>query len=127
MAEATRRILVVDDAAEICGVLTRYFTESGYEVRSAANGKEGLTLARIWSPDIILLDLEMPEMSGLDVLRHVIADHSGIPVVAVSGHNAAEQLGKDAKRLGACEFVSKPFDLQQLGDMVRGLLDGSET
>lgn len=117
----TRRILVVDDDAHIRDVLARFFGDSGYEVRAAADGKEGLMLARVWSPDLIVLDLELPEMNGLDVLRHVTADHSEIPVVAVSGHAAAEQLGNDARRLGAREFFAKPFDLEQLRGAVQRL------
>lgn len=121
MAES-RRILVVDDDADIRALLVRYFGDAGHEVRTAPDGRQGLDLVRTWVPDIVLLDLEMPAMNGLDVLRHIEADHAGVPVVAFSGHAVAERLGEDARRLGAREFLVKPFDLEDLGQAVDNAL-----
>jgi two-component system OmpR family response regulator len=124
MAES-RRILVIDDDPDIRTVLARYFGDAGHEVRTAPDGRQGLDEVRAWSPDIVLLDLEMPAMNGLDVLRHIGADHAGVPVVAFSGHAVAEQLGSDARRLGAREFLVKPFGLEQLAQVVDDALADS--
>jgi len=117
-----RRILVIDDDPDIREVLTRFFGDSGYQVRTAPDGRQGLDEVRTWSPDIVLLDLEMPEMNGLDVLRHLAADHADVRVVAFSGHAVAGQLGADAQRLGAREFLVKPFDLERLAEVVEAIL-----
>lgn len=112
---------MVDDDEDIRDVLTRFFSSAGHQVRTATNGREGLTGVREWEPDVALVDLEMPEMSGLDLLRYIGAEHADVIVVAFSGHAAAEHLGKDAKRLGAAEFLAKPFDLERLGRVVEQL------
>lgn len=119
------RILIVDDNAQVREVLERLF-EDDHDVRTAADGEEGLRLIHRWAPDLVMLDLEMPKMSGLDVLRHIATEHAEIKVIAVSGHAAAEHLGKDAKRLGAAEFFVKPFDLDELAMVVQKTLEDDE-
>jgi CheY-like chemotaxis protein len=120
----TVRILVVDDDPGVREVLTRFFSDAGHEVRTAADGKEGLEQVRAWLPDLVFLDLEMPRMNGLDVLRHIKAEHASVSVVTFSGHAAAEQIGKDAVRLGAQEFVVKPFELEHLATIVAQATSG---
>lgn len=126
MAAASRRILVVDDDDQIRDVLTRFFSDAGHEVRTAADGRSGLSRLREWQPDVAFLDLEMPGMSGLDFLRHLRAEHADVTIVAFSGHSAADHLGADAKRLGAIEFFAKPFDLNELGRVVDEIAGESE-
>jgi two-component system response regulator MprA len=119
------RILVVDDDPDIRRILLRFFTDAGHEVRTASDGKAGLDQVREWEPEVVLLDLEMPAMNGLDALRYIDAEHPLVSVVTFSGHAAADHLGTDARRLGAKEFLAKPFDLEQLGTIVENLLIAS--
>jgi len=120
--DKSSRILIVDDDGDIRRVLQRFFTDAGHEVRVAPDGKAGLDEVRDWQPHVVLLDLEMPNLNGLDTLRYINAEHSNVSVVAFSGHAAADHLGADARRLGAKDFLAKPFDLDNLGAIVDNLV-----
>jgi CheY-like chemotaxis protein len=80
-------LLVVDDDTQIRDIVTRALAQAGYSVRSAANGREALTVLQSYVPDLILLDLGMPEMSGVEVLQRIHNDTEWchIPVIVMSG------------------------------------------
>ena len=82
-----RMILVVDDNVNLQIAFKKVLTSSGYEVELASDGEEGLRLAREMRPDVIVLDMMLPKLSGLDVLRALKQDHATerIPVIALSG------------------------------------------
>ena len=113
MPDDGRRILVVDDDPSIQGFLAEALADEGYEVRTAANGREALAILREWRPDLILLDLMMPEMDGWAFRgeQRVMPGVSDVPVIVLS---AARDLNAKTRDLDPAEVFSKPFDLEAL-------------
>lgn len=116
------RILVVDDEADIRGLVKEILSDEGYEVEIAANAIEARRLRASTSPDLILLDIWMPEVDGITLLREwAAADEELGPVVMMSGHGTVET-AVEATRLGALDFVEKPLSIAKLLRVVeRGL------
>ena len=109
-----RRILVVDDEPEIRNLLARFFGRLGCEVDTAANGEEALEVMRRERPDVLLLDLRMPQLDGLGVLEQIRSENLDVgPIWAISGY-ASDHEAKRAMHLGATDFINKPLDLQYL-------------
>src|SRR5215468_2804995 len=104
------RILVVDDEAAIRESL-RVTLEYGqmYEVIAAATGQEGLALAEREAPDLVLLDIKMPGMDGIDVLTRLHSMSESLPVIMISGHGTTSTAVEAIKK-GAVDFLDKPFD-----------------
>jgi two-component system KDP operon response regulator KdpE len=111
------RVLVVDDEQRVRRLLQTALTERGYDVTTAASGEEALAAIAKRQPDIILLDLIMPGMSGLDVCRSVRQDLS-TPIVVLSAHG--EEHDKVlALDLGADDYLTKPFGMEELLARIR--------
>src|SRR5205085_2852849 len=102
------RILVIDDEAAIRDSLRMTLEYEGYEFLGAATGQEGLTLAEREAPDLVLLDVKMPGMDGLEVLDRLRAMNDSLPVVVVSGHGTIST-AVEATKKGAFDFIEKPF------------------
>ena len=119
MAEI-HKILVVDDEAQIIRVLRRSLTTHSYEVRTAADGQAALELFHDWNPDLVITDLSMPEMNGIELCR-AIRKTSTTPIIVLSvkgeEHNKVEAL--DA---GADDYITKPFGINELMARVRAAL-----
>ncbi len=115
-----KKILVVDDKLEIRKLLKSYFTQEGFEVVTAADGQEALFVARHEKPDVILLDLMMPEMNGYDFLR-TFSRESSTPVIVLTAkvEESDKVLGLE---LGADDYVVKPFSPRELAARVRAVL-----
>jgi CheY-like chemotaxis protein len=110
---ATRkRILVVDDEPEIVALLGEHLSPN-YDVDTAADGVLAIERIRAHRPDLIFLDIQMPRMNGLDVLKLVKQIDATIPVVMVTA-NADNALAADAVKSGALSYVPKPFDFRYL-------------
>ncbi len=108
------RILVIDDAREICDFVVDYvLVPNGYEPIIARDGAEGLRKALQESPDLILLDYEMPKMNGLQVLEKLHANQSQIPVILMTSHGS-EQIAVQVFRLGVRDYIIKPFAVDQM-------------
>lgn len=107
------RILIVDDEIRVATALAESVRAQGHEAIVASSGEEGLALLDQQHPHGVFLDLVMPRMSGLEVLRRIRASHPKVPVVVITGHASAAQI-EEAKRLGAADCVAKPFVLNQL-------------
>src|ERR1700704_5677975 len=103
------RILVIDDDAGIRESLKMTLEYDGYDVSGAATGQEGLALAEREAPDLILLDIKMPGMDGLDVLGRLRAINEPIPVVMISAKGTTKP-AVDATKRGAAHFLDKPFE-----------------
>lgn len=110
---AERRVLVVDDDPSIQGFLAEALADEGYEVRTAGNGREALTVLGGWLPDLILLDLMMPEMDGwvFRAAQRTMPAVAHVPVIVLS---ATRDLVAKTQSLGAAEVLAKPFDLERL-------------
>jgi two-component system, NtrC family, nitrogen regulation response regulator NtrX len=116
-------ILVVDDEADIRGLLKEILSEEGYEVDVAANAAQARAARERQVPDLVLLDIWMPDVDGITLLREWSAAASeGCPVVMMSGHSTVET-AVEATRLGAFDFVEKPLSLAKLLRTVERALD----
>jgi DNA-binding response OmpR family regulator len=118
-------ILVADDEPDIVTIVEMILRSQGYDVLKAANGLEALELAERHSPDLILLDIMMPDMDGWEVLRllHVDPSTSEIPVAMISAKTGSRAKITSMQE-GAVDYITKPFDSQELLSKVRELLHG---
>jgi DNA-binding response OmpR family regulator len=115
------KILVVDDEWELRNLLTEFLTGEGYDVIQASNGEEALELAEKEEPQVILLDVKMPGIDGIEVCRRLKEEDKTrfIPVIMVT---ALEDRDVDAFVEGADDFVTKPFILIELSFRLRSML-----
>lgn len=115
------RILVVEDSADLAQGVAENLRFEGYDVRIAADGPQGLALAREWPADLVILDLMLPMMDGYEVLRALRNGGSRVPVIILSAR--AEEADKiRGFRLDADQYVTKPFGVLELLERVRSLL-----
>jgi len=114
-------ILVVDDEERLRSLLRAYLTQEGYHVLTAGDGREALHLARQEKPDLIILDIMMPEMDGLEFLKQYRARERGAPIIMLTARveEADMVLGLE---LGADDYVTKPFSPRVLVARVRAAL-----
>jgi two-component system cell cycle response regulator DivK len=119
----TKRILVVEDQEDLRGILRDLLTGSGYEVVEAADGGEGVAKAKSESPDLILMDIQLPVLDGYETTRQIKADPNlkATPIIAVSSF---AMKGDEAKaRASGCDhYVTKPYSPIQLLRIIRGFL-----
>lgn len=115
-------VLVVDDEPQIRNSLRGILAEEGLQVLEAADGKEALSVLRRERPELVILDIWMPEMDGLEFLEAVRGDEGVPPVVMISGHGNIETAVK-ATKMGAFDFIEKPFSLDGLLRVVHRALD----
>lgn len=118
-------ILVVDDDAVVRESICTYLNDSGFHIHEAENGKTGLKLMRKVRPDLVLLDLRMPEMDGLEVLAAISDEEPELPVIVVTGAGIMQD-AVESLRLGAFDFINKPIiDMAILEHSVRAALERS--
>jgi len=117
---ARRKILVVDDEPKVCDLIKAYLEKDGYEVILAGDGKSAVEKARSYKPDLIVLDLNLPVMDGMEVFRTVKAI-SDIPVIMVTARD--DEVDKIVGlQLGADDYVTKPFSPRELAARVAAVL-----
>ena len=118
MTAPSRRVLLVDDDDSVRRPVCQVLTDEGYEVREATNGREAMAVLGEWEPDVILLDLVMPEMDGWSFLAEQQAHEAfaRIPVVVMSG-----RYNLRGQELPAADVLAKPFILTQLLDKLESL------
>ena len=107
------RILVVDDEAPVRDVLIEYFSSEGYVVEAASSGRDALAAVRRQRPNLVLLDLRMDGMDGLETLAALKQIDAGLPVIMVTANEDAA-VARETLRLGAFDYVAKPFDFTYL-------------
>jgi DNA-binding NtrC family response regulator len=115
------KILVIDDEQGIRDLLDRHLSRKGYVVALAESGQKGLELFRRERPDVVVLDLKMPEMDGLAVLKEIRRVDLKLPVIILTGAWTVEA-EQNVRALGVTEFVEKEFSLHQLGGSLKRLL-----
>jgi len=117
----TTKILVIDDSEDLVTLLRRVLTRQGYKVRTARNGAAGVRLATDESPALVVLDVGLPDRSGMDVIRDLRAQGFSSPVLMLTAHaDVADRVsGLDA---GADDYLAKPFDPDELVARIRALL-----
>ncbi len=118
------KILVIDDDANLSELLKIYFDNEGYDVKVASDGMEGLSYFKIFSPDLVLLDIMMPKKDGWQVCRE-IREISSKPIIMISakGDVFDKVLGLE---LGADDYLVKPFDVKELSARVKAVLRRSQ-
>lgn len=108
-----KRLLVVDDEPEICEFLKAFFEDRDYSVRTASSGLEALQVLETDPPQLMLLDIHMPGMDGMNVLRRVKANYPKIKVIMVTAIETRDKI-EEALRLGADNYITKPLSLEYL-------------
>ncbi|MFA0741744.1 MAG: hypothetical protein DFNUSKGM_001859 [Candidatus Fervidibacter sacchari] len=111
------KVLVADDALFTRKVLREILEAEGCEVVEVSNGKDAVDKFRLECPDLVLLDISVPEMDGLTVLRAIKEMDEGAKVVMVSAMGQMSTV-KEALKLGACDFVVKPFRSHQIRELI---------
>jgi DNA-binding response OmpR family regulator len=114
------KILVVDDEPEVAEVIAESVRLQGHETVVAQNGEEALRVLETFIPDAVFLDLVMPGLNGLDVLRQIRQTHQMLPVIIISGRATAAQVS-EARHLGVTDVVEKPFALKHLSEALTDL------
>jgi two-component system, chemotaxis family, chemotaxis protein CheY len=117
-----KRILLVDDDLAIRVLYTRVLAAAGFEVQTAHHGRECLDLIPDFQPDLIILDLVMPEQEGIETILKLQQGNRALPILAISGAVGANEYLKVAGLLGARRALAKPITSEQLLHAVRSVL-----
>ncbi|MFM8410664.1 MAG: UDP-3-O-acyl-N-acetylglucosamine deacetylase [Alphaproteobacteria bacterium] len=123
MSAEPRRILVVDDEDEIRQSLRGVLSDEGFAVEEAGDGRRALEMVRSAPPDLVVLDVWLPEIDGIALLEQIKALHPRLPVVIICGHANIEAAVR-ATRLGASDFIEKPFSIEALLGSIERALGG---
>lgn len=113
-----KHILVVDDECSICEILGQFLRKSGYNVSTASSGEEALETLKRNGIDLVISDIKMPGMSGVDLLKHVKEYRQTLPVLMTTGFPTLDT-AIEALKLGAHDYMTKPFHLEEIGEKVR--------
>jgi CheY-like chemotaxis protein len=118
-------ILVVDDNPDAREIIVLFLKGVGFDAIEAATGSEALIAAQTAHPDLILLDLALPEISGDEVMARLKSDPTtrDIPVIALTALSKDDHIAKRALESGAAEMLMKPYTFKQLGEAIRHYLD----
>jgi DNA-binding NtrC family response regulator len=116
------KVLVVDDDKLICWSLEKALKSEGYDVGCAFGGKEALERISSEQPDIMLLDLMLPDLPGVEVLEHLNKNHMQLPVLVITAHAAVDSAVR-AMKLGAHDYICKPFNIEEVKLAVRKALE----
>jgi two-component system NtrC family response regulator len=117
-----KRVVVIDDEENICKSCQEFLREEGYDVRTFILPREALREMKEEEADVVLLDLKMPEMDGIEVLREIRANHSSALVIIITGYATIESAVTSMK-LGAFDYITKPFTPDELSLVVRKAFD----
>lgn len=112
------KILIIDDEQHLCWALEKAMHQEGYNAVSAFNGKSGLEMIKKEAPSLVILDLKMPEMDGLEVLKKAKEIQPKLPVIILTAHGTIET-AIEAMKMGAADYLTKPFDLEELKIIVK--------
>ena len=121
MQENKYGLLIVDDQNGVRRLLFEAFYDEGYQVRMAGSGMEALKMLSQEMPDLVLLDIKMPVMSGIETLGEIRKASKDLPVLMMTAYGDLEVVDQ-AKKLGVKHYIIKPFDLNEVKMMVKGLL-----
>ena len=113
MANRAARVLIADDDPFIRDILRRFLGEKGFDVEVAIDGKSTLEAIETFAPDIVLLDIRMPNIDGVECLQRIADDDIDCGVIMISGE-ADVALARKTLTMGAADFIYKPFDLEYL-------------
>jgi two-component system response regulator (stage 0 sporulation protein F) len=121
-----KSILVVDDQDGVCQLLQELLVSEGFQVSTACNGYKALELIEALSPAILIIDMKMPGMSGIDVLTALQnMKHNCVPIM-MTAYGELEII-KEAAKLGVSHFITKPFDIDELRNLIKKVTESLET
>ncbi|OEF99858.1 two-component system response regulator [Vulcanibacillus modesticaldus] len=112
-----KKILIVDDQYGIRLLLTEVFNKEGYQTFQAANGKEAIIIVRKESPDVVLLDMKIPGMDGLEILKHIKKIKNDLKIIMMTAYGELDLL-EEAIQCGIVTYFSKPFDIDHIRQAV---------
>ena len=115
------KIIVVDDQFDVRSLLFWIFRDDGHEVKMAADGTEALQLLRTFKPDLVLLDMNMPGMNGIETLEKIRSSGCQVDVIMMTDYGDIQNM-EQAKDLGILYYMAKPFDLFELRERVKEIL-----
>jgi response regulator RpfG family c-di-GMP phosphodiesterase len=121
MAPAVKKILIVDDEPAICELIKAYLKKTGYEVASAGNGIDALAIVKSGSIDLVITDIKMPGMSGIELLQKIREYSNTLPVLLATGFPTMET-AIEALKAGAYDYIAKPFHFEEIGEKIRRAL-----
>jgi two-component system response regulator (stage 0 sporulation protein F) len=116
-----KKILIVDDQLGIRLLLSEVFRKEGYETLQAASGKEALEILQSNEPDLVLLDMKIPGMDGLEILRRIRQISSSLKVIMMTAYGELDMI-QEALSLGALRHFTKPFDIDEIRVEVNEIL-----
>lgn len=119
------KILIVDDSQELLDVISEYMETSGFTVNATTQSLDALRLIAVSGYDVVISDIHMPEMDGLELMAQIKSKHPGLPVVLITGYSVSEAR-KIAMEKGADAFVAKPFHMKEILDVVNNLLNNKK-
>ena len=119
------KVLVVDDEREVRDLLEEFLSSRGYEVLLAATGTEALAVLDAEKPGLVLLDIAMPEMGGVETLSQIATIHPAVPVIMVTANRDISLTAK-LLAMGAVDYIPKPFDLDYLEQAISIQLTASQ-
>ena len=115
------KILIIDDETDLRDLIKDVLEEEGYEVFCAANGSDGILLNETINPDLIVLDLRMPGMDGIETLQNIRKNDDKVIVVILTGYGCPDTI-RDAVNLNVSEYLSKPFENRELLSIIGRVL-----
>lgn len=116
-----KTILLVEDDREMMGVLNQVLSKEGYLVLTAETGSEAVDIMSCKGSDLVILDLSLPDCSGLDILVRIMEMYENVPVIILTGHGSREAVRR-AMEAGAYDFITKPFDIDEVCTVVKETL-----
>ena len=122
--QSKHKVLIVDDQNGIRILLVEVFSSEGYETFQAANGKAALEIVKMHAPDLVLLDMKIPGMDGLEILKHINQMNPDIKVIMMTAYGELDMI-KEATDLGALMHFTKPFDIDEMRQAVNMQLKGT--
>lgn len=121
MTQSNYHLLIVDDQQGVRRLLYEAFSDEGYHVRIAEGGQEALKMVSQEVPDLILLDIKMPMMNGLETLKELRKIDPQVPVLMMTAYGELEVV-ESAKKMGVEHYIIKPFDLHEVRLLVKAIL-----
>lgn len=114
---SVKKILIIEDEEEIRILLNSYLSELGYQVEFAEDGIEGIEKIKLMNPHLVLLDIKLPGIDGVEVLKNIKKEYPEINVIMLSGH-ATEDIAKQTLSIGAFDYIKKPVDLGKISEVI---------
>lgn len=117
-----KNLILIDDETDYSETMGFWLMAQGYEVRTASSGKEGIAMITFQCPDVVFLDMRMPEMDGIDTLKKIREINPQLPVIMVTAY-ASEEKKAEAVKLGVSGFFNKSDDFSEAAKLIKDALE----